>query len=146
MIWHKMEDSVNEDIYAECFLNGHGECGPFTAKRAYGLFLFSDVNGNVESHFKTLKIKLPEENDSLASLRTEKGFILDRMNFEVKNVPDASKTLPKHRYCDGTYHHIRHQCAHPNHEENRRKKHSQKQKKVNCRVAPIFLVEKYELT
>ena len=99
--WHKMGDSANEDIYAKCFLNGHDECGPFTAKRASGLFLFSDLNGNVESHFKTLKIKLPKEKDSLANLRSEKGLILDRVNSEVKNVPDVSKICPKHRYCNG---------------------------------------------
>ena len=135
-----MENSAHQDTYADCFLNGHGERGPVTAKRVYGLFLFSEVNDDVESHFKTLKIKLPEEKDSLASLRTEKGLILDRVNFKLKNASDASKICPKHRYCNGTYH-IRQQSAHPKHGENRRK-HPQKQKRINCRVAPTSLVEK----
>ena len=57
-----------DNAYAECFLNGNRECGPFGAKRSSELFEFSDLNENVEHHFKTLKINLPDPNDSLASI------------------------------------------------------------------------------
>ena len=46
-----------DNAYAECFLNGNGECGPFAAKRSSELFEFFYLNENVEHHVKTLKIK-----------------------------------------------------------------------------------------
>ena len=67
---------MGDNAYAECFLNGNGECGPIATKRSSELFECSDLNENVEHHFKTLKINLPDTNDSLASIRTEKGLFL----------------------------------------------------------------------
>ena len=63
-----------DSTYDECFLKGHGECDQFAAKRSNELFKFCQVNESVESHFRTLKIKLPAANDSLASIRTEKDL------------------------------------------------------------------------
>ena len=54
------KQNTDEDTYAEYFLNRHGQCEPCVAIRAYELFLFSDLNEHVKSHFRTLKIKLPE--------------------------------------------------------------------------------------
>ena len=71
----------------------------------------------MEHHFKTLKISLPDTNDSLASIRTEKGLILDRVNIKEESIPDTAKICPKRRYYNGVYYYIRRQCAHPKYEE-----------------------------
>ena len=110
-----------DSTYDECFLKGHGECGQFAAKRSNELFKFCEVNESVESHFRTLKIKLPAANDSLASIRTEKGLILDRVSIKEDNIPDNAKICSRHMYCDGVCYHIRRQCAHPKHEELRKR-------------------------
>ena len=55
-------------------LKGHGECGQFAAKRSNELLNFCEANESVESHFRTIKIKLPAANDSLASIITEKDL------------------------------------------------------------------------
>ena len=92
---------MSDNAYAECFLNGNGECGQFAAKRSSELFEFSGFNENVEHHFKTLKINLPDTNDSLASIRTEKGLVIDRVNIKEESIPDNAKIYPKHRYYNG---------------------------------------------
>ena len=95
----------------------------------------------MEHHFKTLKIILPDTNDSLASIRTEKGLILDRVSIKEESIPDNAKICPKHRYYNGVYYYIRLQCAHPKYEELRTKSVS-RTKKISCRTALISLVEK----
>ena len=50
------------------------ETGSWIANRAYEMYLFSDFNEDVESHFKTLKIKHPDINGNKGDLRTEKGL------------------------------------------------------------------------
>ena len=104
------------------------------------MFKFCEVNESVESHFRTLKIKLPAANDSLASIRTEKGLILDRVSIKEDNVPDNAKICSRHRYYNGVCYHIRRQCAHTKHEE-LRKKNVSKTKKISFRTASIPLVE-----
>ena len=128
-----------DSTYDECFLKGHSECGQFAAKRSNEMFKFCEVNESVESHFRTLKIKLPAANDSLASIRTEKGLILDRVNIKEDNVPDNAKICSRHRYYNGVCYHIRRQCAHPKHEE-LRKKNMSKTKKISFKTASIPLV------
>ena len=77
----------------QCLSNGNGECGPFAAKGSIELFELSDLNRNVERHFKTLKINLPDTNDSLASIRTEKGFIIDRVSIKEESIPDNAQNI-----------------------------------------------------
>ena len=127
-----------DSTYDECFLEGHGECGPLAATRSNELFIFCEGNESVESHFRTLKIKLPAANDSLASIRTEKGLILDRVSIKEDNVPNNAKICSRHRYYNGVCY--RRQCAHPKHEE-LRKKNVSKTNKISFRTASIPLVE-----
>ena len=126
-----------DSTYDECFLKGHGQ---FAAKRSNELFKFCEVNESVESHFRTLKIKLPAANDSLASIRTEKGLILGRVSKKEDNVPDNAKICSRHRYYNGVCYHTRRQCAHPKHEE-LRKKNVSKTKKISFRTASTPLAE-----
>ena len=121
-------------------LKGHGECGQFAAKRSNELFKFCEVNESVDSHFRTLKIKLPAANDSLASIGAEKGLILDRVSIKEDNVPDNAKICSRCRYYNGVCYHIRRQCVHRKHEELREKNVS-KTKKISSKTASIPLVE-----
>ena len=130
-----------DNAYAGCSLNGNEECGPFLAKRSSELIEFSDLNENVEYHFKTLKINLSDTSHSLASIRTEKGLTLDRVKIKEESIPDNAKIYPKHRYYNGVYYYIRGQCAHPKREELRTESVS-RTKKISCRTASIPLVEK----
>ena len=68
---------------------------------------FYSLNEDVESHFKTLKIKLPDINGNNADLRTEKGLILDRVNSKLNKVPDDAKIFPKYRHRNGIYYDLR---------------------------------------
>ena len=68
---------------------------------------FSDLHENVEHHFRTLKINLPDINDSIASIRTEKGLFLDRVNIKEESISDNAKICPKHRHYNGVYYYIR---------------------------------------
>ena len=84
---------------------------------------------------------MPAANDSLASIRTEKGLILDTVSIkEDNNAPDSAKICSRHRYYNGACYHIRRQCAHTKHEE-LRKKNVSKTKKISFRTASIPLVE-----